>query len=176
MPIPGPRTQDRPVPGYTNPHREQPHRFNRWHRPGPVVEPGRSPTTMRLSVRGQVLAPGTVRRLWRQTVDMIAGQASYSWTTNSPAPGRPVTHPPAVGVTRALRYMTRNLYVAAGTDNSRYGALHTTVSPRVKSKPITVGAGGSRNRPTVRNRLTSFGSRVTPLNSRVSAASGGDNG
>lgn len=144
-----------------------------WHRPGPIVEPGRSPATMVLNLRGNVLGSGQVRRLWRQTIDMIAAQASYSWTTNSPAPDRPVTNPGPFMPTRALRYMTRSLYVAGGTDNSRFGAMHTAIGQRVNSKPVTLGAGGSRNRPTVRNRLTSFGSRVTPLNSRVPAASGG---
>lgn len=181
MPIPGPRIQDRPLPGYTNPHGEHPDRLNRWQRPGPIAEPGRSPATMTLSLRGNVQGAGQVRRLWRQTVDMIAGQAAYSWTTNSPAPGRPVTNARAFAITRALRYMTRSLYVAGGTDNTRYAALHTKIDQRVNSKPVTLGAGGVRNRPTVRNRLTSFGSRVPSLNSRVPAAAkpangGGDSG
>jgi hypothetical protein len=39
----------------------------------------------------------------------------------------------------------------------------------VKSKPVTIPAGGVRNRPTVRNRITSFGSRVPPLNPKLPA-------
>lgn len=170
MPVPGPRTQDRPVPGYSNPDGEQPTRMNQWKRPGPVTEPGRSPATMVLSLRGNVLAPGQVRRLWRQTVEYVAPAGAFSWTHNAPAPGRPIRLPYGFGITRALRYMARSVYVAGGTDNSRFGAMHTTVTPHVRSKPVTVGAGGVRNRPTVRNRLTSFGSRVTPLNARVAAA------
>lgn len=174
MPIPGPRTQERPDPGYRNPHEEFPDRLNQWKRPGPVVEMGRSPATMVRNLRGNVLAAGTVRRFWRQTVDYIFAQPAYSWTTNSPAPGRPVTSARAFQITRALRYMSRNVYAAAGTDNTRFGALHTQIKPRVNSKPVTLNAGAVRGMPTVRNRLTSFGSRVTPLNSRVAAAQSDD--
>lgn len=170
MPVPGPRTQFRPLPGYTNPDGDTPDRINPWEWPEPIAEPGRSPGTMVLSLRGNVLGAGQVRRLWRQSVQYIAAQASYSWTDSAPGPGRPITRPGALGLTTAVRYMTRSLYAAGGTDNSRFGALHTTVHPKVRSKPVSLNAGGVRNRPTVRNRLTSFGSRVTPLNSKVPAA------
>lgn len=170
MPLPGPRTQFGPVDGYRNPDGEIPDRLNQWLRPGPVASTGRTPATMIVSVRGSILAPGTVRRLWRQTVNYIAAGAPYSWTASAPTPDAPSVNPGVLALTRALRYMTRNTYIGAGVDNSRFGALHTTISPRVNSKPVTVNAGTVRNRPTVRNRLTSFGSRVPPLNARVSAA------
>lgn len=170
MPIPGPRTQFRPLPGYTNPDGEEPDRINHYLRPGPVASFGRSPGTMTVEVRGSVLAPGQIRRLWRQSVNYIAGVEPYSWTESGPAPGRPFTGPGALAITTALRYMTRSVYAPSGTDNSRYSNLHTVVQPRVRSKPVSSPAGGVRNRPTVRNRLTSFGSRVPPLNSKVSAA------
>jgi hypothetical protein len=167
MPVPGPRTQARPLPGYTNPDHEQPQRFNHWSRPGPVAHTGRSPGTMMATLRGNVLAPGTVRRLWRQTVDYIAAQAPYSWTHSAPAPGRPVINAPGFAITTALRYMARSVYAQAGTDETRYSALHTKIHPRVHSKPVTTPAGATRSRPTVRNRVTSFGSRVTPINAKV---------
>jgi hypothetical protein len=170
MPVPGPRIQDRPLPGYNNPGNEQPHRINRWGRPEPVRQAGRTPTTMFATLRGNLLAPGQVRRFWRQVADMVPGQPAFSWTTNSPAPGRPVRGQGGFRITTALRYMTRSVYVAGGTDSSRFSALHTKVRPRVNSKPVTVGGGNVRNRPTVRNRITSFGSRVTPLNAKVPAA------
>jgi hypothetical protein len=170
MPVPGPRTQFRPVPGYTNPDRRLPDRINLWFRPGPVASTGRSPGTMIVSVRGSILAPGTIRRLWRQTVNQINAQAPYSWTASSPSPGNPRTNPGAYMITRALRYMTQSVYIGAGEDNTRYSALHTKIEQRVNSKPVSLNAGQNRNRPTVRNRLTSFGSRVPPLNPRVSAA------
>jgi hypothetical protein len=70
--------------------------------------------------------------------------------------------------------MTRNLYAAEGTDNSRYAALHTQIEQRTNMKPVNINAGANRNRPTIRNRLTSFGSRVPALNSRVAAAARDD--
>lgn len=170
MPVPGPRTQTRPLPGYNNPEREAPDRINLWMRPGPVASPGRSPATMLFTLRGNRLAPGQVRRLWRQTVNVIAAQAPYSWTQSAPAPDRHGTTPGPLGVTRALRYMTRSTYAWEGADNSRYAALHTQIEQRTNMKPVTLNAGGVRNRPTIRNRLTSFGSRVPALNSRVSGA------
>lgn len=132
---------------------------------------------MRVSLRGNIQAPGQVRRIWQQTVNYIAAQAPFSWTVNSPSPDRPspFLHP-GYAITRAVRYMARSVYIAGGTDNSRFGALHTQIRPRVNSKPVTVGAGGVRNRPTVRNRLTSFGSRVTPLNAKVAAAASDEGG
>ncbi len=172
MPVPGPRTQQRPLPGYTNPDGEHPDRINLWDRPGPVSSPGRSPATMLHAVRGNRLAPGQIRRLWRPVADMIAAQASFSWTESAPSPGAPVQSPGGLSITRALRYMARSVYIAGGTDNSRFGALHTAIRPRVHYKPVSINAGAVRSRPTVRNRLTSFGSRVPALNARVSAAEG----
>lgn len=166
MPVPGPRGQRAPLPGYTNPDGEHPDRFQRWKRPGPVSDPGRSPGTMFLSVRGNILAAGTIRIMWRQTVDFIAAQNPVSWTAGLPVKSRPR----ALDITRSLRYMARSLYVAGGTDNSRYSNLHTQIKPRVNHKPVTIGGGQVRNRPTVRNRLTSFGSRVPTLNDKVRAA------
>lgn len=171
MPVPGPRTQQRPLPGYTNPGMEQPHRFNLWDRPGTVAQQGRSPATMFHALRGNMLAPGTVRRMWRQVADMTPAQAPYSWTRSAPAPGRSVITPGGLGITTALRYMARSVYAAAGTDGTRYSALHTRIQPRVHSKPVSLPAGGVRSRPTVRNRMTSFGMRVPPLNTKVSASS-----
>lgn len=174
MPVPGPRTQQRPLPGYTNPDGDLPDRTNLWLRPGPISSPGRSPATMILNLRGNRLAPGQIRTLWRQTANMIAAQAPYSWTDSAPAPGAPVATPPGLDITRAIRYMTRSVYAQEGTDNSRFAALHTQIEQRHNYKPVTVNAGTVRNRPTIRNRLTSFGSRVPSLNSRVSAAASDD--
>jgi len=173
MPVPGPRTQSRPLPGYANPGGEELDRF-RLEPPRPTLQPGRTPGTALVSLRGNMLAPGTVRRLWRQSVDYVSAQSPYSWTDSAPSPGRPeFSAPRGFGITRALRYMTRSTYIGAGIDNSRFGGLHTKIHPRVRSKAVTTPAGAVRGRPTVRNRLTSFGSRVPPLNQQVPAASDG---
>ena len=171
MPIPGPRTQAGPLSGYRNPDNAAPTLFNQWKRPGPLYWPGRSPGLMAITLRGCILAAGQIRRLWRQSSNVVAAQAPYAWSTNSPTPDRPVLTPGPYDITRALRYMTRSLYVAGGTDNTRYAALHTIVKQEHTYKTITVGKGQTRSRPTLRNRMTSFGSRVPSLNQQVEAAS-----
>lgn len=176
MPIPGPRQQTGPLPGYRNPDNAAPTLFNRWKRPGAKYWPGRSPGMMTITLRGCVLAAGQIRRLWRQPSNVVPAQAPYSWSTNSPTGDRPVLTPGLFEVTRALRYMTRSLYVAGGTDNTRYAALHTVVKNENVYKTVTVGRGQTRSRPTLRNRMTSFGSRVPSLNQRVEAAEVQDGG
>ena len=170
MPVPGPRTQFGPDPGYNNPGLESPDRINLWKRPGPVWWPGRSPGTMFVTLRGNQLGAGQVRRMWKQAVNFIPAQAPFSWSTNSPAPGRPTVHPDGYFITRALRYMTRSVYMGAGLDHSRFDALHTRIIKQNAYKTVTVNAGQVRNRPTVRNRVTSFGSRVPTLNRSIQAA------
>lgn len=169
MPVPGPRTQQRPVPGYTNPAHQSPDRMNPWKRARnrPVAEMGRTPTLMFISLRGNVLGAGTIRKLYRQSVNYIPAMAPYSWTENSNQPSPPTT---GVGITRALRYMTRSTYAGSGIDHTRFAGLHTAIAPRHNSKPVTIGAGQARTRPTVRNRMTSFGSRVPTINQPVQAA------
>jgi hypothetical protein len=167
MPVPGPRTQFGPEPGYRNPEGRMPDLFNQWLRPGPVWWPGRSPGTMFLALRGNKLGFGQIRSLWRQSVNYTSAFPAYSWTENgivsSGSKG-------GIGITRALRYMTRSVYIGSGLDHSRFDELHTVVSNTNVYKTVTVNAGQKRNRPTVRNRLTSFGSRVPTLNQPSSAA------
>lgn len=166
MPIPGPRTQFGPVPGYRNPDNAAPTLFNLWKRPDAIAWPGRSPGMMVVTLRGCILGAGQIRRLWRQSVNFIPAQVPYSWTEN----GNQGNGVQPVGITRALRYMTRSLYVGAGIDNTRFDELHTIIKKQNYYKTVTVGRGQTRSRPTTRNRMTSFGSRVPSLNRPVSAA------
>lgn len=168
MPVPGPRTQFGAVPGYKNPDGEGMNRTNHWGRPAPVAQMGRTPGLMYINLRGNVLGHGQIRRMWRQAVNYMPAAAPFSWTANGPDASR---YPPAVGVTRALRYMTRSVYMGSGIDNTRFAGLHTSIYPKVRSKPVTLGAGQVRTRPTIRNRITSFGSRVQPINDTVQADS-----
>jgi len=121
---------------------------------------------MVVSLRGNVLAAGQIRRLWRQSVDLIPAQGSFSWTRNSNS----TDSNPGIDITRALRYMTRSLYAPQGVDNTRYANLHSAVPKRTNYKTVTTGAGQKRYAPTVRNRLTSFGSRVPTLNQQIVGA------
>lgn len=171
MPTPGPRTQFGPDPGYRNPEQREPDFFNHWKRPGAIIVPGRSPGMMTVTLRGCILAAGQIRRLWRQSIDLIPAQAPYSWTQDGPQPNRPITLPVrGVDITRALRYMTKSVYLGAGIDNTRYDELHSVVKKQNHYKMITVGRGQTRSRPTIRNRMTSFGSRVPTLNHQVEGA------
>lgn len=167
MPVPGPRTQAGPVPGYRNPENAAPTLFNLWDRPGPIWWPGRSPGTMFVTLRGNKLGFGQIRRLYRQAINYVPAFAPYSWTENG------TTSSPSGGgfeITRALRYMTRCVYIGGGVDNSRYAELHSVIKRQNVYKTVTVNAGQKRSAPTIRNRVTSFGSRVPTLNSAVRAA------
>lgn len=169
MPVPGPRTQWRPDPGFRNPGQEMPDFINMWERPGPVWWPGETPGTMIVTLRGCRLAWGQIRHLWRQSINHINAQAPFSWTSNSPTPGRPSLDFPGFFITRALRYMTRSVYVQGGTDNTRMWGERTSISNFNRGKATTVGGGQRQYSPTIRNRLTSFGSRVPTLNEQAVA-------
>lgn len=178
MPVPGPRTQFAPLPGYSNPGQEEPTRLNRWKRPAPIAKDGQTPGLMEQTLRGETLAAGQIRQLYRQTVNYIAAQAPYSWTASSPMPNRAMMPIGGYYISRALRYLTRSLYVAGGTDNTRYAGLHTEIkvatqrSAESRGRRVTVAAGSVRSRPTVRNRLISFGQRVPTINKPSPAAQG----
>lgn len=125
-----------------------------------VAIPGQTPGMMEQDAKalGIDTAPGTVRRLWRQ---VLAGVPA--------APPFPVSLAPAL-FTRALRYKASTTYKEAGTLNTRFSMLHTVVRQVARQPRPVIEAGTRRGRPTVRNRMTSFGSRVQPLNRRVPAA------
>ena len=143
-----------PVPGRPrNPLEQRP---NRWHeRPHTfVARAGESPALMHVDTRVDTVAAGTIRRLYRQAVNFIAAP-----------PPVDVTHNQGLGVvTRALRYKTSTVFRAAGTDNTRFGARRPFIATRHNGRPVTIAAGNQQGRPTVRNRMTSFGRRVPAVN------------
>jgi hypothetical protein len=147
-----------PVPGRPrNPLGLRPDRLRQ--RPHVFVErPGTTPGLQDLDVRADTAAPGTIRRLWRQSVNYVPAPAPFGWTQ----------HPATV--TRALRYKASTTFRQAGTSNTREGAARAIVPGRHKSKPVTIAAGNRQGRPTIRNRLTSFGSSVAPTNRPSPAA------
>lgn len=142
-----------------NPLGQTPTRFR--ERPRVFVEiPGQSPGTMEHDDKGAAVdvQPGTIRRLWRQT---IAGD-----------PGPPpfqVSAAPAI-FTRALRYKASTTYYPAGNSASRLSGMHTVIRMIARQPRPVLEAGTRRARPTIRNRMTSFGSRVEPLNRRAQGA------
>jgi hypothetical protein len=137
---------------------------HRWHERVHVFvqQLGYSPGVQDIDSRADTAAAGTIRRLWRQAVNYIAGPADYSWTANGPtgAPTRPV------GITRALRYKASTTFRGAGSMSTRFGAPRPFVPPRSgrHPAPVTIAAGNLQGRPVLRNRLSSLGSRVPPVN------------
>jgi hypothetical protein len=142
-----------PVPGQPrNPFGQRP---NRWHeRPHVFVQrPGASPGLMDVDdTRVDTAAPGTIRRLWEQAVNMIPAPPPF------PVAAAPTT------ITRALRYKASTIFLRAGNSATRFGARRPITPPRHNMRPVTIAAGNQQGRPTVRNRMTSFGRRVPPVN------------
>ncbi len=156
-----------PVPGQPrNPFGQTPDRFV-LHAPRFVAQAGRTPGLMEEDLRHDRQQAATIRRNWRQAVDYLGMGFVFSWTHNAADPGRGTLGRDQV--TRALRYLASTRYVGAGNFLA-YGAPRPLVPGRHSSRPVTVQTGNRQMRPTVRNRLTSFGSRVPPINSGVPAA------
>jgi hypothetical protein len=181
MPVPGPRAQRAPLPGYRNPENRTPDFLNRWDEPRPHMQAGRTPGTMVLTLRGMRLATGQVRRLYKQKFNEIIPAGPYDQVTLAPSNLVPPSHHAGVDITMGYRYMIRSTYVGAGDGLSRWGGtgrpLHQSTQMKHVNPTPTLGAGNkSRGRPTVRNRLTSFGSRVPTINQPLPAAQGQPNG
>ena len=117
---------------------------------------------MEWDTRATVEASGTIRRLWRQLVHPTPAPPPYE-----------VAAQPFTGQ-RAIRYKASTSYLAAGNalGFSRGGrpGMHTVITQATRQSIPTQGVGQNRNRPVLRNRISSFGSRVPPLNAPVSAA------
>lgn len=149
-----------PVPGRPrNPHGHT--TFDRWHENQQVFvsRPGASPGLMDIDdTRVDVAAGGTIRRLWRQAVNFIPAPPPF-----------PVSQAP-LAITRALRYRASTTFQRAGNSNTRFGARRPFIVTRHNMRPVTIAAGNQQGRPTVRNRMTSFGSRVPTVNRASTAA------
>lgn len=151
-----------PVPGRPrNPLGENLGRFHR-RRIVFLARPGESPGLMDVDdTRVDTAAAGTIRRLWQQAVNMIPAPPPF-----------PVSQAP-LGITRAIRYRASTAFLRSGNSNTRFGARRPIVTPRHNSRPVTIAAGNQQGRPTVRNRMTSFGSRVPTVNRPAAAADNG---
>jgi hypothetical protein len=148
-----------PPPGRPrNPLGETPNRFHARRRVF-VERPGASPGLMDVSdTRVDTAAPGTIRRLWEQTINMITAPPPF-----------PVAQAPTT-ITRALRYKASTVFHRSGNENTRFGARRPIRPGRHHGRPVTIAAGNQQGRPTIRNRMTSFGRRVTPVNAPSPAA------
>ena len=139
---------------------ERPTRFHERLRVN-VVRPGETPGTSELDRSTGIEAAGTIRRLWHQLINPVPAPPPF-----------PVAAAPFTGQ-RTIRYRAQSIYRGSG-DALRFSragvpGLHTVIVQASRQSRVTTSAGLNRNRPTVRNRISSFGSRVPPLNPRVQA-------
>jgi len=141
---------------------EQPLRFHERARVV-IVRPGETPGTSETDRSTGIEAAGQIRRLWHQLISPVPAPPPF-----------PVSAAPFTGQ-RTIRYRAQSVYRRAGNQLrfARGGVqgLHTVIVQQSRQDRPTIGTGQNRNRPTVRNRMTSFGSRVPPLNPRVPADS-----
>jgi hypothetical protein len=139
-----------------NPLGEAPTRFHERVRVF-VARPGQTPGLSVVDTHADRQAPGQIRRNYRQSINLLPPATPFSWTQNPPI------------VTRSLRYKATSVYRQAGALNSRYGARRKIIVPKHNQPVPTLGAGNLQRRPTVRNRIISFGSRVPTVNQRLPA-------
>ena len=126
-----------------------------------VERSGYTPGVQDITPHQDLVGAGTIRRLWRQAVNYIAGPAPYSWSENRATGLELRLRGP---ITRALRYKASSVFRGAGSSNTRFGAPRPIVAARHNQPRVTKSAGDLQGRPTVRQRLGSFGSRVPPVN------------
>jgi hypothetical protein len=106
---------------------------------------------------------GVLRRLWAPIANMISAGEIFNWSRNlyDDAPD---------GVngqtTTSVRYLisTRNIGAGNGLVNPQARQVFPYENIRHAPDPLFIRAGQQQGRPTVRNRLSSFSSRVPPIN------------
>lgn len=116
-------------------------------------------------LRETVANPGTIRRFVMPALRYVGAQGPFSWTENAFSPDAP--RGPG-GQSNPLRYLIST------TDTTTAGNLRSNpmrrpaVPPSVASpSPPLVLAGNVQGRPTLRQRVPSFGSRIPALNTQV---------
>lgn len=127
-----------------------------------IDQPGRTPGIQGVELSLDRTGFGQIRRLWRQTIGYIPAGPQLSWTENTTRQRRPLAGQGEI--TRALRYKASSLFRGYGSNNTRMGAPRPIVANSHRQPRVTRTAGNLAARPTVRNRLSSFGSRVPPVN------------
>lgn len=109
-----------------------------------------------------VLAPGTLRRYVRGLVNVSAGNPSFSWSRNDFDSTRGRVRG---AVTAPENYLISTRHVLTVGNQLRGAHSRPFVAPWVNQPiPPLVHVGNAPGRPSVRERILSFGSRVIPLN------------
>lgn len=131
----------------------RPRQVVRVRQPIVMLNEGRQNEAMLQEQIPEQLADGDVHGNWRSSVGSIAGPAPFSWVDNPPL------------ITRPLRYRVISIFRGAGNSASMTNAAPRPVRVRqARMSAIVRLAGNAPAKPSVRNRLTSFGSRVPPVN------------
>lgn len=109
-----------------------------------------------------ILAPGTIRRYVRGLIGLSPGMPAFSWSRNNfdrvagPIRGR---------MSAPENYLISTRYVLT-YGNQRSNPFAKPTVPNRQLQPVSplVYHGNAPGRPSVRERILSFGSRVVPLN------------
>lgn len=109
------------------------------------------------------LADGTIREFVMPIVNAISGGSAFNWTRNANDDA-----PDGVnGVdTNPVRYRVSTAFLGQGNQlsNPRARSFVQYPSRPHAPNPVFLRAGQQQGKPTIRNRITSFGSRVPPIN------------
>lgn len=107
-------------------------------------------------------APGTIRRTWHNQAMLYGGSPAFSWSAN-----RFSTDPAGVDNPRAtpLRYLVSTINILTAGNQLSNPMRRSILPPSVRHPGSRlVMAGNVQNRPVLRSRVPSYGSRVPALN------------
>lgn len=109
-----------------------------------------------------VANPGTIRRFVMPALRYVGAQGPFSWTENSFSPDAPKGEG---GSTNPLRYLISTTDTLTAGNQLSQPMLRPAIPPSVAApSPPLVLAGNVQGRPTLRQRVPSFGSRIPTLN------------
>lgn len=117
------------------------------------------------------LAPGTLRRYVRGLIGLSAGMPAFSWSRN--------LFDRVAGGARGEQTAPENYYISTRYvltyGNQRSNPLARQFVPNRQLQPVSplVYHGNAPGRPSVRERIISFGSRVPALNAPAADSGGG---
>jgi hypothetical protein len=116
-------------------------------------------------LRVTVANPGTIRRFLMPALRYVGAMGPFSWTENSFSPDAP--RGPG-GQTNPLRYLISTTDTLTAGNLLSNPMMRPAVPPSVAyPAPPLVLAGNVQGRPTLRQRVPSFGSRIPALNTPV---------
>lgn len=114
-------------------------------------------------LRETVANPGTIRRFVMPALRYVGAQGPFSWTGNSFSPDAPKG---PGGQSNPLRYLISTIDTLTAGNQLSNPMQRPAIPPTVAyPAPPLILAGNVQGRPTLRQRVPSFGSRIPSLNS-----------